>query len=129
MVLFSAGVLVGLPLVGQSEWPQWRGPEAGWVVVSTRPREGDWPAQPELLWQREVGEGYSGPIAARDRIWVHARRSEQEVVSSLRLSDGEELWARYYGVPFEQDPSAVGHGRGPYSTPSLADGSTAHGRR
>ena len=118
-VLLSAAVLVGLPAAGQSDWPQWRGPARD-GSVSDSPIEGDWPEQPALLWKREVGEGYSGPVVARERIWVQARRGQREVVSSLRLSDGKELWSRSHEVPFEQDSSAAGHGLGPYSTPSLA---------
>jgi outer membrane protein assembly factor BamB len=43
-------------------------------------------------------------------------------VRSLTLGTGEERWVRSYDAPFEQDPSARVHGRGPYATPSLADG-------
>ena len=117
--LLSTAILIGLPVAAQSDWPQWRGPARDGSVSA--PEElGAWLEEPVLLWQSEVGEGYSGPVADRERIWVQARRGEREVVSSLRLSDGKELWSRSYEAPFEQDPSAAGHGLGPYSTPTLA---------
>lgn len=119
--LVAAGLLLGLTSAGHADWPQWRGPARDGSVARP-PRGEDWPQRPVLLWEREVGEGYSGPVVAGDRIWVHARRSGQEIVSSLALVSGEELWSRRYDAPFEQDPSAQGHGRGPYATPSLADG-------
>jgi outer membrane protein assembly factor BamB len=53
---------------------------------------------------------------------VHSRRGGNEVVSSLRLEDGDLVWSREYPAPFQQDPSATNHGEGPYPTPALADG-------
>ena len=124
LALVSTGLLLSLPVVGQSNWPQWRGPTRD-GAVAVRPGAhrgaGDWPEQPTLVWKRVVGTGYSGPVAARDRIWVHARQVEQEVVRSLDFSTGKILWVQRYDAPFEQDSSALAHGRGPYSTPTLAD--------
>jgi outer membrane protein assembly factor BamB len=76
----------------------------------------------DRVWEREVGEGYSGPVASGDRVFVHSRRGGREVVASLALTDGEELWRNGYDAPFTQDPSAGPHGRGPFATPCLADG-------
>jgi outer membrane protein assembly factor BamB len=118
--LVAVGLLVGLPAAGHGQWPQWRGPARDGSVAA-RPRGEAWPARAALVWEREVGEGYSGPVIARSRIWVHTRKGGQEVVSSLSLGNGEELWARSYDAPFEQDPSALAHGRGPYATPSFAE--------
>lgn len=53
---------------------------------------------------------------------MHSRRGGNEVVSSLRLDDGELVWSREYPAPFQQDPSAANHGKGPYPTPALDDG-------
>ena len=119
IVLATAVSLLGLSPTAQAQWPQWRGPARD-GSVATPPRGDDWPERPVLLWEREVGEGYSGPVVARDRVWVHAREGGQEVVSSLALDNGKELWSRHDAVPFEQDPSARLHGRGPYATPSFS---------
>jgi len=75
-----------------------------------------------MLWQREVGEGYSGPLVEGDRIWVQARQGGEEVVYSVMLDTGKTLWNQRYKAPFKQDPSAEAHGLGPYSTPALANG-------
>ena len=119
--LLAAGLLLGLVTGVWAEWPQWRGPNRDGSVAA-RARVEDWPARAVLLWERDVGEGYSGPVVAGDRVWVHTRRGGQEVVSSLSLGDGEELWTRRYAAPYEQHSSARGHGRGPYATPSVAGG-------
>jgi outer membrane protein assembly factor BamB len=113
-LLICAGLVFG-------QWPQWRGPARdGTVPPSALPTA--WPAILKLEWERNVGEGYSGPVAADDRVWVHARQGEDEVVSCLRLSSGQPFWSRRYASPFRQDNSALAHGRGPYSTPAVAGG-------
>jgi outer membrane protein assembly factor BamB len=117
-ILGAALVLIGTaPSHGQ--WTQWRGPERD-GSVRAGPRE--WPPRLELLWQRDVGGGYAGPVTDGRRVWVHSRRGGNEVVSSLRLDDGELVWRGEYPAPFQQDPSAINHGKGPYPTPALADG-------
>ena len=120
---FLRGVigLLGAPAASPGEWPEWRGASRDGAVAAA-PRKGNWPEKLALLWEREVGEGYPGPVAAGDRVWIHARRGNREVVSCLRLASGTVVWTAEYDAPFEQDESARMHGRGPYSTPALADG-------
>jgi outer membrane protein assembly factor BamB len=115
-----APALVG-PTVAQAEWPQWRGAARDGSVsrpASRRPGL----AAPIKLWERTVGGGYSGPVVADDLIWVHSRSRAQEVVTCLTLGEGEPVWSARYDADFEQDPTALVHGSGPYSTPSIVDG-------
>jgi outer membrane protein assembly factor BamB len=107
---------------GQEVWTQWRGPQRDGSLPAVATAEKPWPARLELLWKRDVGEGYSGPVTDGRDVWVHARQGESEVVSLLRLTSGERVWTRQYPAPFEQDESALGHGQGPYATPTLAAG-------
>ena len=107
--------------VTHAEWPQWRGPHRD-GTVSDSASTGPWLVEPRLVWEREVGEGYSGPIVADERVWVHARRGGQEVVTCLTLAEGQPRWSQGYEAAFEQDPTALAHGEGPYATPSFADG-------
>jgi outer membrane protein assembly factor BamB len=83
---------------------------------------GPWPPHLTLLWEQEVGEGYSGPVTDGQNVWIHARHGEKEVVTCLRLGSGEPVWTREYAAPFQQDDSARGHGKGPYATPALVEG-------
>ncbi len=105
----------------RDSWPQWRGARRD-GAVSGHVSPGSWLAEPELLWERDVGAGYSGPVVAASRVWIHARQGDHEVVSCLTLAEGEAVWSDRYAVDFDQDPTARAHGKGPYSTPSLADG-------
>ena len=111
----------GPQAAGPADWPQWRGVNRDGRVAAPLP-PGGWPARLTREWTREVGGGYSGPVVAGDRVWVHSRQGEQEVVSALRLASGEPIWSSSYDAPFVQDTDALQHGRGPYATPAVADG-------
>lgn len=113
--------LIGAPAPGRGDWPQWRGVQRDGAVAADAGRA-DWRQPPVELWRREVGQGYSGPVVAGDGVWIHTRQGDEEVVNSLRLGDGGLVWSRRYDAPFRQDPDALSHGRGPYSTPSVAGG-------
>jgi outer membrane protein assembly factor BamB len=58
-------------------------------------------------------------VVAGDRVWIHTRRANREVVTSLRLATGEVRWSQEYPAPFQQDPDGSAHGCGPYATPAL----------
>jgi outer membrane protein assembly factor BamB len=103
------------------QWPQWRGPNRDGGVAPTL-RKVSWPEALSLLWDRDIGGGYAGPVSVGDSIWLHTRQGNKEVVSCLRLDTGDLLWSKNYDAPFQQDTVARFHGNGPYSTPSYADG-------
>jgi outer membrane protein assembly factor BamB len=117
----AAALILAADAAPPGEWTQWRGPERD---GSLPPRESaqPWPERLTPLWERDIGEGYSGPVTDGHDVWVHARRREMEVVTRLRLASGEVVWSREYPAPFQQDDSASGHGKGPYATPALVEG-------
>jgi len=104
-----------------ADWPQWRGPErdgtlVGFVVPET------WPAELERLWKVEVGTGHSSPVVVGDRVFVFSREEENEMVRAVSLADGRALWSQSYPAPYEMNRAARSHGKGPKSTPVVADG-------
>ena len=121
IALVFIGLLTCSQAKAQGDWPQWRGNDRTASLPATT-NKADWPERLIKQWEREVGEGYSGPVAVADRIWIHTRKGRREIVSSLKLSDGSEVWSAGYDADFKQHSSARGHGRGPYSTPSMVDG-------
>jgi len=103
------------------DWPQWRGPRRDGVVVGYREPKA-WPETLEKRWQVEVGAGHASPVVLGQRIYVHTRHGENEVVSALDLGSGKILWQDNYPVPYTMDPAATGHGKGPKSTPAIENG-------
>ncbi len=112
-------VIVGYGVV--DEWPQWRGPHRDGQVIgfNTPPT---WPKTLQQRWQVEVGLGHSSPVAADHKLYVFTRRGDDEVLTCLDPSDGKELWRRSYPAPFQVNPVAAMHGKGPKSTPVVTLG-------
>jgi len=68
----------------------------------------------------EIGEGYSSPVVANGRVFVHGRRDPEEIVASINLADGKVLWQQKYQANFQKNQYAVEMAKGPNSTPLVA---------
>ncbi len=105
----------------QDNWPQWRGPaRTGLLTPDQAPAL--WPPELKKGWSVEIGEGYSSPVSGDGRVFVHARRDPEEVVSAIDLATGTVAWTQKYTAPMQKNPYAKEMAKGPYSTPLLADG-------
>lgn len=103
------------------DWPQWRGPNRdGNVSGALIPAS--WPRTLKEQWKVTVGIGHSSPVVSNGRIYVFARQGEQEVLLSLEASTGKEIWRSAQPISYEMNPAAVGHGKGPKSTPLVSNG-------
>ena len=99
-----------------AQWPQWRGATRdGQVQGSSLPAE--LPTQLNKLFEVEVGTGHSSPVVVDDRIYLHTRQGEDEVVQALELRTGESIWSHKTETPYRPNPAAMSHGKGPKSTP------------
>ncbi len=113
------GSLLMANAVAQS-WPGLFGPHRnGHVTHFQRPEQ--WPSKLQLAWELEVGAGYSAPIADQDAVFQLARMQDEEVVLKLDLASGKVLWRSVASVPFKMGDGGEWHGKGPKSTPVLAD--------
>jgi outer membrane protein assembly factor BamB len=116
-------VLVSLlgSVLQAGDWPQWRGPERdGRLGVEGAPRA--WPPGLAPAWKVDVGEGHASPVVVGDRVYVFSRQDEKEVVQALELAAGTPVWRQAYPAPYRMNPAATSHGKGPKSTPVVADG-------
>lgn len=102
-------------------WSGWLGPHRNGQVDNV-----ELPTPlPETLtevWRRDAGTGYGSPLVAEDRIFLHSREGEQEVIRCLRRRDGEVIWQKSVDVPFQPGGGGEWHGRGPKSTPAYQNG-------
>ena len=102
-------------------WSQWRGPARDGVASAfTVPTA--WPAQLTKRWQAAVGLGHASPVISGNRVVVHARQGNREIVSAYDLQSGKQLWQDGVDAPYTMNSAATGHGPGPKSTPAIADG-------
>ncbi len=101
--------------VAPQDWNQWRGPARnGSVAATSTPK---WPAAWKRAWRVDVGEGYSSPVVAGGRIFVHSRRDPDELVTAIDLATGKVLWEQKYPTPFNKNQYASKMAKGPHATP------------
>jgi outer membrane protein assembly factor BamB len=108
--------LLATTTVSAQEWTQWRGPARD-GSVSAKNAPAVWPEKLQRSWRVEIGEGYSSPVVADGRIFVHGRRDPEEIVSSISLADGKILWQQKYQATFQKNQYAVEMAKGPHATP------------
>ncbi len=98
------------------DWPWFLGPQHT-GDSGERGLNLDWTkSAPPVLWKQRIGTGYSAPSLLADRLVIHHRQGDQEVVSCRKAEDGEELWQYAYPSTFE-DP--YGYNNGPRCSPVL----------
>jgi outer membrane protein assembly factor BamB len=101
------------------DWPQFLGPTrdgvyAGSDLAATWPKEG-----PPVVWQKSIGQGFSGPAVAQGRLILFQRLNDQEVVACLDARSGEPKWTKSYPSDYRDD---FGFDEGPRATPCVAQG-------
>src|SRR5215217_1940809 len=110
--LFFAATVVA----NAQEWTQWRGPARdGSVPGKNAPAV--WPESLKQSWRVEIGEGYSSPVVAADRVFIHGRRDPEEIIAGINLADGKILWQQKYQATFKKNQYAVEMAKGPNATP------------
>jgi len=103
------------------DWTQWRGPNRdGRVTGASLPQ--NWPATLKEEWRVTVGIGHATPVVSDGRIYVFARQGEEEVLLCLDAASGKEIWRSAQPIDYQMHPAAMGHGKGPKSTPLVNKG-------
>jgi outer membrane protein assembly factor BamB len=103
------------------DWPQWRGPSRdGSIPAAQVPAA--WPESYAPAWRVDVGEGFSSPVLAGGRVFVHSRRDPQEIVTAIDLAGGKVIWQQQYSAGYQKNQYAVKMAKGPNATPLVAGG-------
>ena len=98
------------------DWAQWRGPSRDGVIpAAVIPKQ--WPKSVKRGWEVEVGEGYSSPVVANGRVFLHSRRDPDEIVTAIDLASGKVVWQQTYTASFTKNQYATQMAKGPNSTP------------
>ncbi|HEV7280841.1 MAG TPA: PQQ-binding-like beta-propeller repeat protein [Pirellulaceae bacterium] len=105
-------------LAGEPEWPGFLGPDRDGATTDPGLAT-DWESSPpELLWKRDVGEGWSSFAVWGSRFFTQEQRGPKEYVACYDLATGDPIWGVYRET---RHAEALG-GVGPRATPTLADG-------
>ena len=120
VVALGYAVAMSAACVLAQDWPQWRGPNRDAKVTGfTAPKA--WPKELTQKWKVTVGEGDATPALVSDKLYVFARQDTDEVTLCLNAADGKEIWRDKYTAQ-DADGAATRHGRGPRSSPAVANG-------
>ena len=102
-----------------TDWPQFLGPERNGVYRGPALAEA-WPAGgPRVVWKKQVGAGFSGPVVTQGRLILFHRVNDREVVESLDAKTGAAQWQYGYPTAYRDD---FGFDEGPRAVPVVADG-------
>ena len=103
--------------VTAEDWPWFLGPRHT-GVSDEGPLTLDWTSRtPPVMWKESIGTGYSAPSVLGERLVIHYREGNQEIVSCRNVETGKEVWAHAYPTTYE-DP--YGYNNGPRCSPVLA---------
>src|SRR5215510_13519782 len=102
-----------------SDWPQFLGPDRngnyrGPALLETWPAGG-----PRVVWKKQVGQGFSGPVVTQGRLILFHRVGNNEVVESLDARTGNPQWQYSYPTSYRDD---FGFDEGPRAVPVVVDG-------
>ena len=101
------------------EWPCFRGLERDNQAKDEISLTKEWgEAGPNVLWRQPLGEGYSGAIIAKGRVYVldYVEEDSSDALRCFELFSGAELWRRGYKNPIRRN-----HGKS-RTIPAYSDG-------
>src|SRR5260370_12308449 len=82
------------------DWPRFLGPRGDGVSGETGLLE-KWPAKgPPLLWEKQVGAGYSAPSVRGSRLVLHHRVGDEEIVDCFDATSGQSSLRYCYPSPY-----------------------------
>ncbi len=112
-------VMLAAPAIAYaSDWPNWRGPQQSGVSQEEgwSPRFGE--DGPRVLWEKEIGIGYSAASVKDGRVYIAGWRDGQDTLHCLDAATGQTVWT--HRSPMKRYNNM--HEGGPGSTPAVGNG-------
>jgi outer membrane protein assembly factor BamB len=106
-----------VPAAAGADWPQWLGPNRDGHSAETGLVKAWSDKGPPIVWEKNIGEGYGGPIIVGDRLILFHRQGKKEVVECFEAGTGKPQWKFDYACSYVDD---FGKGNGPRSTPCVS---------
>jgi outer membrane protein assembly factor BamB len=101
------------------DWPQYLGVNRDGVYRGL-PLADAWPAGgPRVVWKKQVGAGFSGPVVAEGKLILFHRVRNEEIVEALNAKTGAPVWRYAYPTTYRDD---FGFDEGPRAVPVVAGG-------
>lgn len=78
------------------DWPRWRGPQDD-GIVREKGLAKKWPdGGPAKLWSKEVGLGYTSPVAKEDKVYLFTTVEKKDTLTCFKADGGEVVWSQSY---------------------------------
>lgn len=100
------------------DWPIFLGPHGTGISDETGLIDAFPEGGPKVLWDKQVGTGYSSPSIKGNLLVVHHRMRDLDVIEGVQADSGEALWKYEYDTDFS-DP--YGYNNGPRCSPLLTE--------
>jgi len=104
---------------GPTDWPQYLGPARDGVYRGPAVAETWGAGGPRVVWQKPVGQGFSGPVVAGGRLILFHRVGARELVEALDAKTGAGAWSYGYPTSYHDD---FGFDEGPRAVPVVDGG-------
>jgi outer membrane protein assembly factor BamB len=109
--------LLAAPLtLHAGDWAQWRGANRDGHAAPDEQFPAVLPKEPGIVWQKNIGGGFSSPVIKAGRLAYLDALEGKEVAHLLDAKTGKELWRTPFADQFEDE-----WGPGPRSTPIFDD--------
>lgn len=106
----------GLFAAHAADWPGFLGPQGDGTSPETGLLDAFPAGGPPILWQTNIGTGYSAPSVRAGQLVLFHRLGDQEVVEAFDAATGKPRWRRGYPTAYI-DP--FGYNNGPRCAPLL----------
>lgn len=102
-----------------ADWPQYGGMNRDNVSTETGLAESWKSGGPEVLWETEVHDGYSGAAIVDGKAYLIDRADEESLLRCIDMKSGKDLWKVEFDDPGKLKGAKFDGTRG---TPTIADG-------
>jgi outer membrane protein assembly factor BamB len=101
------------------DWPQFLGPGRNGVYPDNDLAPKWSAAGPAVVWEKDVGQGFSAPVVSQGRLILFHRVGDKEAVEALDAATGRPVWKFDYPTGYRDD---FGFDEGPRAAPAIAGG-------
>lgn len=99
------------------DWPQFLGPNRDLKTTSTNLNLNWAGSEPPVLWKKDIGSGWSGPVVSGGKLVLHHREKDEEVAACFDALTGEPRWESRTPTNYRDSLSSD---FGPRATPAIA---------
>ncbi len=97
-----------------ADWPQHLGPNRNAVSG-----EADFSPSGKVVWSRDVGAGFAGPVVSEGKVYLYHRVGEEEICEAMDAETGKTRWRTAVPTNYRDD---FGFDEGPRAVPVVSGG-------